>query len=455
MLTGCGEAFFIVISVLQFTFSYIHKQITFQNLKFNKLNIIVLIGLLAIVGVIAMQLATLNQAYTFEKKELGEKIHFALQDVVTKIYRDNKSEQPATSPIKKISEDYYVVNVDDVFEADILEIYLKNEFQKVKLDMDYEYAMYNCGSDEMVYGAYVTMGGTTNAEKDTCENCFTKRPGLVYYFAVRFPQLRHSYITSLQQYWVYTGVLLLVLVIYVYSVLLLLRQKKYTELQKDFINNMTHEFKTPLSSILIASNYAIKQEAIETNPKLSKYLKIIIEQSNKLNQHIERILSVAKTDSGIVSLEKKAFNIVETLELVKDNAMLKFEHAEVQVTAVEGYRVIADEFHFYNIAYNIVENAIKYGNASPKINISVIPDGKGLQLEFKDDGPGIAPEHIDFVFDRFYRIPRENKKEVEGFGIGLFYVKKICELHGWKISIKNNSGPGITIIIHLPKSSLA
>src|SRR5690606_30429177 len=109
----------------------------------------------------------------------------------------------------------------------------------------------------------------------------------------------------------YTGVLFLVLVIYVYSVLLLLKQKKYTELQKDFINNMTHEFKTPLSSILIASNYAVKQQEIESNPKLNKYLKIIIEQSNKLNQHIEKILNVARSDSGFQGIDKKAFNIAD------------------------------------------------------------------------------------------------------------------------------------------------
>ncbi|HYD92253.1 MAG TPA: sensor histidine kinase, partial [Flavobacterium sp.] len=111
-------------------------------MKFNTLNIIVFIGLIAIVGVLTMQLVMLNQAYSFEKKELGEKIHFALQDVVDKIYRDNQSELPNESPIKKVSEDYYVVNVDDVFEAEILEYYLTSEFQKVKLDMDYEYAIY-------------------------------------------------------------------------------------------------------------------------------------------------------------------------------------------------------------------------------------------------------------------------------------------------------------------------
>ena len=424
-------------------------------MKFNTLNIIVLVGLIAIVGVITMQLVMLNQAYTFEKKELGEKIHFALQDVVNKIYRDNKNELPNTSPIKKVSEDYYVVNVDDVFEADILEFYLKNEFQKVKLDMDYEYAIYNCGSDEMMYGEYINAMGVKKNDKLKCKNCFTKRAGLVYYFAVRFPQLRYNYITSLQQYWIYTGVLFLVLVIYVYSVILLLKQKKYTELQKDFINNMTHEFKTPLSSILIASNYAAKQEAIESNPKLSKYLRIIIEQSNKLNQHIERILSVAKTESGVVSLEKKEFNVVETLDLVKENAGLKFDKATVTLqSSSTDYLIKADEFHFYNIAYNVVENAIKYGSDRPNIAISINEEHKGLALRFTDDGPGIHPDHIDYVFDRFYRVPRQDKSEIEGFGIGLFYVKKICELHGWKISIHNNEGNGVTITIHIPKSSI-
>lgn len=424
-------------------------------MKFNTLNIIVLIGLLAIVGVLTMQLLMLNQAYTFEKKEMGEKIHFALQDVVNKIYRDNNNELPNQTPIRKVSEDYYVVNVDDVFEAEILEYYLQTEFQKVKLDMDYEYAMYDCGSDEMVYGEYINAAGKASSDKTKCEKCFTKREGLVYYFAVRFPQLRYSYITSLQQYWIYTGVLFLVLVIYVYSVLLLLKQKKYTELQKDFINNMTHEFKTPLSSILIASNYAAKQEAIEANPKLNKYLKIIIEQSNKLNQHIERILSVAKTESSLVALEKKNFNVVETLELIKENASLKFEKATVSVQSDKPeYMIKADEFHFYNIAYNIVENAVKYGAENPEVMISVSPEGKGLALRFTDNGPGIHPDHIDYVFDRFYRVPRQNTKDIEGFGIGLFYVKKICELHGWKISIANNDGAGISITIHIPKSSL-
>lgn len=419
-------------------------------MKFNRLNIIIFIGLLAIVGVLFMQLLTLSQAYAFEKKEFSEKIHFALQDVVAKIHKDNKTEVPVTSQIKKITDDYYIVNVDDVFEASVLEYYLKTEFQKVKLNIDYEYAIYDCSSDEMMYGKYVS---SSDKKAPRCEKCFTKKEGLVYYFAIRFPQLKYNYITSLQQYWIYTGVLVLVLVIYVYSVLLLIKQKKYTELQTDFINNMTHEFKTPISSILIASNYAKSQEEITKNPKLSKYVQIIIEQSNKLNQHIEKILHIAKSDSHMLELEKTRFNMFDVISLAKETILLKYGKEisiEIQSDRTE-YPIVADEFHFSNVVYNILDNAIKYNDSTPKILIVITDNQKEVKLEFIDNGIGIETPELNAIFDKFYRISSTKRNEVGGFGLGLFYVKKICTLHRWKINVKNNLDNGITVTISIPK----
>ncbi|THD32740.1 sensor histidine kinase KdpD [Flavobacterium lindanitolerans] len=419
-------------------------------MKFNRLNIIIFIGLLAIVGVLFMQLLTLSQAYAFEKKEFSEKIHFALQDVVAKIHKDNKTEVPVTSQIKKITDDYYIVNVDDVFEASVLEYYLKTEFQKVKLNIDYEYAIYDCSSDEMMYGKYVS---SSDKKAPRCEKCFTKKEGLVYYFAIRFPQLKYNYITSLQQYWIYTGVLVLVLVIYVYSVLLLIKQKKYTELQTDFINNMTHEFKTPISSILIASNYAKNQEEITKNPKLSKYVQIIIEQSNKLNQHIEKILHIAKSDSHMLELEKTRFNMFDVISLAKETILLKYGKEisiEIQSDRTE-YPIVADEFHFSNVVYNILDNAIKYNDSTPKILIVITENQKEVKLEFIDNGIGIETPELNAIFDKFYRISSAKRNEVGGFGLGLFYVKKICTLHRWKINVKNNPDNGITVTISIPK----
>ena len=418
-------------------------------MKFNRFNSVILIGFLAIVGVIIMQFFMLDQAYSFEKKEVESKIQYALIDVVERIYVDNNSELIVNNQIKKIAHNYYVVNVNDVFENNILEFYLKKEFNKVKLDLDFEYAIYDCGTNNMVYGNYVAANGKPDKK---CLDCFTKNADLTYYFAVRFPTLNQNYFKSLRYYWVYTFVLFLVLIIYVYSVLLMLKQKKYTVLQNDFINNMTHEFKTPLSSILIASNYANSQEEIKNHPKLSKYIQIIIDQSNKLNQHIEQILSLAKTTSANVALNKGNVDLNKTIQLIKENIQLKYPQKIIFLNQLaKDYTIYADEFHFYNIIYNIIDNAVKYANGIPEVTFTSQENEKFLTLSIQDNGSGVPKKDLPFIFDKFYRVERKDSKEIEGFGIGLAYVKKIVQLHRWKIKA-SNSQKGLTIKIQIPKS---
>ena len=268
-------------------------------------------------------------------------------------------------------------------------------------------------TEDKIYGNYISIDGKPSK---MCADCFSKNTDLTYYFAIRFPNLKQSYFTSLSQYWVFTGVLFLVLIIYVYSVFLMLQQKRYTELQNDFINNMTHEFKTPLASILIASNYANSQNEIKENPKLFKYIQIIINQSNKLNQHIEKILYVAKTDSNQIVLEKTKVDNTTVLELVKENIQLKHQK-EIQVALFidKKYHIHADEFHFYNLIYNVIDNAVKYSENEPKIQIKGYESSKGLTLEFTDHGMGIPEKDLPFVFDKFYRVARQDNKDIEGF----------------------------------------
>ncbi|HBK84054.1 MAG TPA: sensor histidine kinase [Flavobacterium sp.] len=414
-------------------------------MRVTRFNVVIFIGFFAIIGVIIMQLLLLNNALRFEKKELESKIFFALQDVVERIYSDNKSNLTFNKQVKKVSDDYYIVNVDEVFENKILEYYLKVEFQKVNIDLDFEYAIYNCGSNKMVYGNYVSASGKIS---DKCEECFSTNKDLTYYFAIRFPDINKTFYGNLQQYWIFTSVLLFVLIIYVYSVFIMLKQKKYTDLQKDFINNMTHEFKTPLSSILIASNFAHSQPEIKNNPKLSKYINIIINQSNKLNQHIEKILYVAKTDSKQIELIKTSVDLIKTIKLVKENLELK--HQKELIFTIEinkAYIINADEFHFYNIVYNILDNAIKYANENLEVTIQALEINNTLQLNFIDNGTAIPEKDLPFIFDKFYRVTRKDNKEIEGFGIGLSYVKRICEIHKWRVSIKNNPVQGICVQI--------
>lgn len=428
-------------------------MLTSIKMKLNRLNIVIIIGFLAIIGTMIMQLFLLNQAYLFEKREIEDKIHSSLLKVVSRIYTDNNNDLPHADFIEKTSSNYYIVNVQNVFENVILEHYLKTEFAKVKLDLDFEYAIYDCGTNKMMYGNYISTNGKSS---NKCEDCFTKNDDLIYYFALRFPNLSENIFSSLYKYWAYSFVLFIVLIIYVYSVLLLLKQKQYTALQNDFINNMTHEFKTPLSSILIASNYAKGQREIIENPKLSKYINIIINQSAKLNEHIENILTVAKSSNNSIELQKTKIHLFKNIELIKENIELKHQKkVGFKILFQKHYLVNADEFHFYNLLFNLLDNAVKYSIETPVIEIDLFENEKKFTLSISDNGSGIPDKDLPFVFDKFYRVARKNNKDIEGFGIGLAYVKKICELHDWKIKLANKKDTnGLIVSIDIPKKDI-
>nr|WP_294933841.1 HAMP domain-containing sensor histidine kinase [uncultured Flavobacterium sp.] len=417
-------------------------------MKINKLNTIIVLGLVAIIGILVAQLLWTKQAFTLEEKKFSQKAHIALLEVAKKLYEGTNSDLPSENPVQKISNDYYIVNVENDFDPEILEYYLKTEFEKINITTDFEYAMYNCHSDEMVYGNYISFSDKSKTKPSVY---FPKHKNLVYYFAIRFPN-ETSYLFSSMKFWfVLSLALIVILLVYVYSIFTLLQQKKYSELQRDFINNMTHEFKTPLSSILIASNYLLTQEKIKSDDKLEKYTGIIVDQSKKLNSHIEKILNIAKSDNSPLILDKKEISIVPILTSVIENIQLKYPSTVVRIAAeAKDYLIEADEFHFTNLVYNLIDNSIKYCEGQPEITIRLTEQNQALKIEFIDNGIGVSGKNISFIFDKFYRIPSAKSNEVNGFGLGLYYVKKICNLHNWKISAANNADKGITVTLLIP-----
>jgi two-component system, OmpR family, phosphate regulon sensor histidine kinase PhoR len=420
-------------------------------MKMTKLNSSILIGFIAIIGILVAQLLWTKEAFSIEEKKFSQKAHIALIEVAKKLYQGTNQDLPGKNPVRKISNDYYIINIDNDFEPEILEFYLISEFKKMNITTDFEYAMYNCQSDEMIYGNYITL----SEKKQTKHSIhFPKHKNLVYYFAIRFPNETTYLFSSLRFWFVLSFALIIILLVYVYSIFTLLQLKKYSDLQRDFINNMTHEFKTPLSSILIASNYLIKQNPIFQDEKLEKYANIIIDQSNKLNQHIEKILNVAKSDNTPLVLNKKNVEVLPILESVIENIKLKHPDSEIETkTHLDIITIDADEFHFTNLIYNLLDNAIKYCENKPEISIVIEKVEKYLQLNFIDNGIGINAKNTPYIFDKFYRIPNKKSNEVTGFGLGLYYVKKICDLHQWKITVKCNSEKGCTFSILIPQKS--
>lgn len=417
-------------------------------MKTKNLNIIIVLGLVATIGILIAQLLWTKEAFNLEEKKFSQKAHIALLNVVKHLYEGTNHEIPANNPVKKVANDYYIINVDNDFEPEILEHYLKVEFGKIGITTDFEYAMYNCQSDEMVYGNYISF---TNKTPKKSSIYFPKHKNLIYYFAVRFPNETSYLFSSLRFWFVLSFALIIILLVYVYSIYTIIQQKKYSELQRDFINNMTHEFKTPLSSILIASNYLNQQENIKKDPKLEKYSKIIIDQTHKLNHHIEKILNIAKSDNSPLVLDKQLIEVIPILKSAIENIQLKYPETNISIDAKKDeYIIEADAFHFTNLVYNLIDNSIKYCECQPEIVIQLSEENKQLKIEFVDNGIGVANKNISFIFDKFYRIPSTKSNEVSGFGLGLYYVKKICTQHQWKISARNNPEKGITITLLIP-----
>ena len=414
-------------------------------MRIKKLNIIISLGLVAIIGILIAQLLWTKQAYNLEDRKFNQKVNIALMEVVDKMTEGKASF--TENPVQIIANDYYVVNINNEFHPAVLEHYLKTEFTRFQINTDYVYALYNCHSDQMIYGKYMSSHQEEPSEKVIQ---FPKHKNLTYYFSIRFPDKTAYLISSLRFWYLLTFALIIILLVYVYSIYTIIQQKKFSELQRDFINNMTHEFKTPLSSILLASEALNKQELVQGNSKLQTYTSIIINQSYKLNNHIEKILNIAKNDASGLSLKPQKIILLPFIQEIADTIKQKNENISIQIEIENNISILADEFHFTNIVYNLLDNSIKYCETKAEILISSDKDSKGLYLKFKDNGMGIPAKNLAHIFDKFYRVNTNKSEEINGFGLGLFYVKKIVQQHNWKISVENNKDQGITTILFFP-----
>jgi two-component system phosphate regulon sensor histidine kinase PhoR len=417
-------------------------------MKIKRLNIIITLGFIAIIGILVAQLMWTRQAYNLEDKKFNQKVNIALMEVAEKLSGGKTSY--TENPVQNIANDYYVVNINNEFHPVVLEYYLKTEFTRFQINTDYVYALYNCHSDKMIYGKYMTTHQESPGNKVIN---FPKHKNLIYYFSIRFPDKTTYLISSLRFWYLLTFALIIILLVYVYSIYTIIQQKKFSELQRDFINNMTHEFKTPLSSILLASEALNKQELVQNNSKLQTYTSIIINQSHKLNSHIEKILNIAKNDAAGLSLKPQKILLLPFIQEIADNIQHKNKDLSIEIDIENSTSVMADEFHFTNIIYNLLDNSVKYCEMKPVIKISAHKDSKGLYLKFKDNGMGIPAKNIPHIFEKFYRVHTKRSEEVNGFGLGLFYVKKVVQQHHWKISVENNEDQGITTTLFFPFSN--
>lgn len=419
-------------------------------MKNRHIKLVVLLGFFAIGGIVIIQMKWLSEALNFEEHKFHEKVHIALLEVVANLYAKQDQPLPVNNPVNQKTNDYYIVEINNEFDAATLEYYIKSSFNKFRVYTDFEYAIYDCHTDRMVYGNYVSS--STN-QPESKSPFFPKSDELVYYFAVHFPDKETYYFASMKSWLILSAVLLIVLIIYVYSLFVILQQKRFSELQKDFINNMTHEFKTPLSSILLAASHLkyMNDERADHTDKKNTYLHLITKEANRLNEHIEQILTPAKTENRLFTLKKHKIDALKIIHLVSEEFRLTHPHIQLEIVHNRSnHTILADEDHFSHLISNLIDNAIKYSRVDPCIQILLCRTSSALELHIIDHGIGIPISHQKKIFQKFYRVPDQISPNRRGFGLGLFYVKNICKRHGWSIHLKSEVNEGTQIIISVP-----
>ncbi|MDC0231320.1 HAMP domain-containing histidine kinase [Aureispira] len=249
---------------------------------------------------------------------------------------------------------------------------------------------------------------------------------------------------------IFTGI---VIFCFVYTIKIIVEQKKLSEMKSDFLNNMTHEFKTPIATISIATN-TIKQWINKNQPqKAMRFVNIIEEENKRMNSQVAKVLQMAQIDKREFKLNLVEVYADDIILSAAEKISLQVEQkgGKVSLELTANNSVIqADETHFTNVIYNLLDNANKYSPEKPIILIRTKNAGNGFQIEIEDNGLGIDKETRKYIFDKFYRVPTGDLHDIKGFGLGLSYVQAIVTAHGGSIDIKSELGAGTTFILSFP-----
>lgn len=399
---------------------------------------------------------------SLDLKHFNELVHISLRNVLNEIKTQKSDSSDLYGAVKQIRSNYFSVEINEELHPYYLEVLLKREFYNQHILQDFQYGIYDCFTDSIVFGNLIHF------TKDSLYSPLAKsKSGITspklqwkkdgHYFTVFFPNIKNKSIEAYEQNkspWIFMFIIIFfVFIFFIFTINVIFKQKRLSEVKTDFINNMTHELKTPISTIALSSDVLMKGDFSNDSEKLKRYAGIIYKENKRLENQVERVLNVAKMDKETIQLKKTEINIHELIQEIYDSFEFnQFSNGGNLVINLNAtlFKINADEVHLTNVFYNLIDNACKYCDDKPKIIITTKSDKKTINIEISDNGIGIKRENLAMIFDKFYRVPTGNLHNVKGYGLGLFYVKLIIEQHGGKINVKSNLGKGTTFSISLP-----
>jgi two-component system phosphate regulon sensor histidine kinase PhoR len=414
----------------------------------NTLRVVIVLAVISIAGITFTQVYWLRKAFDIRENQFTRDVNISLNNIALKIFEINKTPVPTTSPVEQVATNYFIVHANGPVNASVLEFLLVTEFKARNITAGFEYGIYDCVEKCMVGGNYISPKSIKTVSQ------FPEAPMLSsdgYYFAVQFPFLEANLLSQMGIWGFSSAVTLVVILFFGYTLFVILRQRRLSEVQRDFINNMTHEFKTPISTIAISAQVLRDPGMVGTPERLHTYATIIENENQRLKQQVERVLQIAELDKVDYELKMEPIEMDKLVEEAVEGRRVGLDGKINLDVRAEKKIVRGDRLHLSNVLFNLLDNAIKYSHESPTVNVSIHnPDETHVQLTVKDQGIGIADSEQRKIFDKFYRVPTGNRHNVKGFGLGLSYVKEIVQRHKGEIRVESKPGQGSAFHVILP-----
>lgn len=347
--------------------------------------------------------------------------------------------------------------IENRINQDQLKKLMDEELRAMGIALDYEYAVVNKQSNQSLFADYVKEDQKNVLTSDFSVKLFPNDiSGKDHLLTIFFPK-QTSFL--IKQIWLtMTSSIFLVLMIiflFSYTIYAILKQKKLSEMKNDFINNMTHEFKTPISTVSLACEALQDNEISKNKNFIHNYIRIIQDENNRLRRQVDKVLQMATLDKKEYKLKMDHIDVHEVIDKAISHINLQVEKKSGKIEKrliADNHQIITDEIHLTNIIYNLLDNANKYSNEKPQIDVETEDHHQGILIRIKDQGIGMSKEVLNKIFEKFYRVPTGNLHDVKGFGLGLAYVKTMLITLGGHIKVQSTPGVGSTFEIILPLS---
>ncbi len=370
-----------------------------------------------------------KKAFLIADKQFERNTMIALKNVAYTILRYNSNQSDPVEPVCRFTDNYFIVQINDSIDPSLIEVTLMQELKKQQVNFDFEYSIFDCSNQEIIHTGKLNMV-TNQLEKGSPFHDFPVNKTGFNYFGVLFPG-KNAGILSQMEMWICSSLaLLIVLGFFAYALISLFKQKRLSEIQTDFLNTMTHELRTPVASLNLAAQVLLKQQDNMEEARKKRYLEVVVKESYRLQEYVERFLQIAKTESDAVVVRQEIVHLNPFLQEVKEDFNIRNHHASdklvLQLPETSQY-IFTDTFHLRQMLFNLLDNALKYGPSEAPIILRMRVFGQNLHLEVEDQGPGLPQKVQKLVFSRFYRQTQGDRYEQQGFGLGLYYVAQMAK----------------------------